>query len=182
MIETERLILRPFRQSDLDALAAIVTDIRTRRYLGGRPHPDPQAWLDEELETQERTGIGFMPIVLRSDGNMIGYAGLRNIPYDLAFTPAVDIGWVLAHDAQGHGYATEAARGWLDHGFSKMKPDEIVAYTSIGNTASVAVMKRLGMQADPARNFDHPRATNGAYEIRRQTVHAITREDWLKAK
>lgn len=182
MIETARLILRPFRQSDLQSLAAIITDIRTRRFLGGVVHADPQAWLDEEMETQARTGIGFMPVVREADGEMIGYAGLRHIPYALPFTPAIDIGWVLAHGAQGHGYATEAACGWLDHGFDAMQLDEIVAYTSAGNAASLAVMQRLGMRPDPARDFDHPRALDEPDDIRRQLVHAITRQAWTRSR
>ncbi len=180
MIETERLILRQFRQSDLASLASIVTDIRTRRFLGGRPHPDPQAWLDEAIETQASTGLGFMPVVLKESGGMVGYAGLRHIPYDLPFTPAIDIGWVLAHDAQGKGYATEAACGWLNYGFGELKLKEILAYTSAGNTASLVVMKRLGMRPDPKRDFDHPGAIDEPEDIRRQVVHTMTRQNWLR--
>jgi ribosomal-protein-alanine N-acetyltransferase len=70
--------------------------------------------------------------------------------------PTVEIGWRLARDAWGYGYATEAARAALAFGFSEVRLDEIVSFTVTANTRSRAVMERIGMTHDPDGDFDHP--------------------------
>ena len=81
--------------------------------------------------------------------------GLQRFEADLPFCPCVEIGWRLPRAHWGQGYATEAARAWLDHGFGTLGLTEIVAFTDRANLRSLAVMRRLGMVRDPARDFDY---------------------------
>jgi RimJ/RimL family protein N-acetyltransferase len=72
------------------------------------------------------------------------------------------VGWRLAHESWGHGYATEAARAAIADGFSRLDLEEIVSFTSRTNVRSQAVMRRLGMTHDAADDFDHPRVAVGS--------------------
>jgi ribosomal-protein-alanine N-acetyltransferase len=93
---------------------------------------------------------------------------------DIAFAPAVEVGWRLAREAWGHGYATEAARAALDDGFSRVGLAEIVSFTAVSNRRSRAVMERLGLVRDPARDFDHPKLA-ADHPLRRHVVYAALR-------
>src|SRR5437762_242757 len=77
------------------------------------------------------------------------------------FRPAVEVGWRLAREAWGFGYATEAGRAAMRYGFEAVGLDEIVSFTAVGNARSRRVMERLGMTRDPADDFDHPRIEPG---------------------
>ena len=78
------------------------------------------------------------------------------MPWDAHFTPAIEVGWRLAPDAWGHGYATEAAREAVRFGFEDAGLDEIVSFTVPGNVRSQRVMERIGMRRDPDADFEHP--------------------------
>ncbi len=92
----------------------------------------------------------------RRDRPFIGFTGLWPATFEAPFTPAVEVGWRLAQEGWGQGYATEAARASLQDGFERFGFDEIVSMTSIGNSRSRRVMEKLGMTRDPADDFDHP--------------------------
>ena len=95
---------------------------------------------------------------------------------------AVEVGWRLAREHWGQGYATEAARAWLR---ARLRGDgaapEIIAFTVPANLASQAVMRRLGMRRDPGRDFEHPALPEG-HPLRRHLVFSIRREDWEAAR
>ena len=84
----------------------------------------------------------------------IGFTGLAVKTFAAPFTPCTEVGWRLARDAWGHGYATEAARAAVAFGFGELGLAEIVSYTTVANARSIAVMERLGMRRDI--EFDHP--------------------------
>jgi RimJ/RimL family protein N-acetyltransferase len=86
--------------------------------------------------------------------------------------PAVELGWRLARDAWGHGYATEAARASVRFGFEELGCDELVAFTAAGNVRSRAVMERLGMGHDAGGDFDHPRVPEGS-PLRRHVLYRL---------
>jgi ribosomal-protein-alanine N-acetyltransferase len=89
----------------------------------------------------------------------------------------VDIGWTLARDVWGHGYATEGAVVALNYAFDQLRLDEVVAHTTGGNERSRAVMHRLGMTHDPADDFDAPWYPPG--HIRRRFVlYRLDGTDW----
>jgi len=103
-----------------------------------------------------RQGFGLWALEVAATGRFIGYTGLTEPGWDASFTPAVEVGWRLARDAWGHGYATEAARAAVIDGFSRLPIDEIVSFTVPGNRRSRRVMEKLGMRRSSDDDFDHP--------------------------
>jgi ribosomal-protein-alanine N-acetyltransferase len=109
----------------------------------------------------ERDGFGLWAVEVRESGEFIGFTGLARPSFDAHFTPAVEVGWRLARQAWGHGYATEAGRASLVFAGAGAGLEEVVSLTSVGNGRSRAVMRRLGMSHDPADDFDHPGLPSG---------------------
>lgn len=94
----------------------------------------------------------------KDTGEFIGLTGLQHVNFDAAFTPAVEIGWRLAREHWGLGYASEAAWTALRCGFDRLQLDEIVAFTTEANLPSQKVMQAIGMHYDPQADFEHPRS------------------------
>ncbi len=159
MIETDRLILRAFRDEDREAFAAINGDPRVGDWLGGvidRAASD--AMLNRINAHIDEHGWGLWAAERKVDQRLIGFIGLSTVKADaLPVGPAIEMGWRLAHDAWGGGLATEGAQAALAWGFAHVDTKEIIAFTASTNLASQAVMRRIGMTPDPARDFDHPR-------------------------
>ena len=103
----------------------------------------------------------------------IGFVGLVVPGFDAHFTPAVEIGWRLAAEHWGHGYATEAALASARHAFAVARVDALVSFTTAGNPRSRAVMRRIGMTHDPADDFEHPRLAPG-HPLRRHVLYRLT--------
>jgi len=157
MIETARLVLRRWRPEDQAPYAAIMGDPRVADWLGGAPSVEDIGERIERLNAAlDRQGFGRLAIERREDGRLIGHCGLMPVGPALPEAGGVEIGWALAPDAWGRGYAAEAARAVLDDGFARLGLGEIVAFTTTGNLRSQAVMGRLGMARRPERDFDHP--------------------------
>jgi RimJ/RimL family protein N-acetyltransferase len=97
---------------------------------------------------------------------------------DFRALPCVEIGWRLAKEHWGAGYASEAAAACLRFGFEKLKLQQIVAFTVPLNKRSIGVMKRIRMSRDPADDFDHPKLSED-HPLRRHVLYRISRSDWL---
>ncbi|NEA32723.1 GNAT family N-acetyltransferase [Streptomyces sp. SID13031] len=171
MRTTDRLYLRPFRDEDLPAWADLNTDPEVMRYLGGKPLT--RAETDEIASAvnsrYEADGTGFLAIERRSDGAFLGAAGLTHEswhPDDL------DLGWRLARQYWGHGYATEAAASWLTCAFTDLDLPRVLSSTETANTKSAAVMQRLGM------TFDHEALLEEASETFAAVIYSITQQTW----
>jgi RimJ/RimL family protein N-acetyltransferase len=106
-------------------------------------------------------GFGLWAIEVPGAARFIGFAGLAVPRLRAHFTPCVEVGWRLAFEHWGQGYATEAARLALGYGFGTVALPEIVSFTSATNHRSRAVMERLGMRRDPADDFDYPTMPEG---------------------
>jgi RimJ/RimL family protein N-acetyltransferase len=119
---------------------------------------------------------GFGPWAVEISGAVafIGYVGLLIPQFDAHFTPAVEVGWRLAAEYWGRGYATEAARESVRYGFEEAGLDEIVSFTVPANVPSRRVMERIGMTRDPADDFDHP-ALSG-HPLARHVLYRLRRE------
>jgi ribosomal-protein-alanine N-acetyltransferase len=91
------------------------------------------------------------------------------------FTPCVEIGWRLAREYWGHGYATEGARASLRFAFETLRLDEVVSFTVPANRRSRRVMERLGMTHNPADDFEHPDVPPG-HPIRPHVLYRLRRE------
>lgn len=155
-LQTDRLLLRQWRDADLEPFARLNADPRVTAWF-----PAPIARADSDATVQrwrsqiDARGWGLWAAELRSSGDLLGFIGLQVPAAALPFSPCVEVGWRLAHEHWGHGYATEGARAALQFGFERLGLDEIVSFTALGNTRSRAVMRRLRMLEDPYR-FEHP--------------------------
>jgi ribosomal-protein-alanine N-acetyltransferase len=160
LIETPRLVLRPWRLSDRAPFAEQNADPLVMRLLGGvlnREQSD--AYVDRiEAHLAEH---GFCKWAVEAPGvaSFVGAVGLSQVRFQASFTPAVEVAWRLNRRYWGRGYATEAAQAAIDDGFSRVGLRLIVAMTTLGNGPSIRVMQRLGMAR--ALEFDHPNYHNG---------------------
>ena len=147
---TERLALRPLRASDLRAMHAMWSDPEVGRWVGGTHErlQESREELGQHLEHQAHHGFSFWAVEERASGDLVGEVGLM---YLEGHGPEVEVGWCLARPAWGRGYATEAARAWLDAGFTHLGLDRILAAVLAENARSRAVCERLGMAQDGPR-------------------------------
>ncbi|MFH8371124.1 GNAT family N-acetyltransferase [Streptomyces sp. NPDC018031] len=179
-LRTERLVLRRWRESDLEPWAAMNADPEVREHLGElltREESDAAVALMQAGFDQR--GYGWWALETRETGEFIGRAGLDEVGGDMPFT-GVDVGWRLARSAWGRGYATEAALACLAFGFEALGLPEVVASTTVDNLRSQAVMRRIGMTRDPADDFEDPSVPEGPlrpcvlYRIPRPGPHGET--------
>ena len=173
-LRTERLILRPWRESDLVPWAALNADPAVREHFPGlltREQSDASAHRFQ-ADLDER-GWGWWAVEVVASGEFIGFAGLDPVDDDAPFT-GIEAGWRLARPAWGHGYATEAARAALTFGFERLGLVEILAVTAPANLRSRAVMRRLGMTHDLADDFDDPGVPEGP--LRRSVLYRLRPE------
>jgi len=168
-IGTKRLILRGWRESDLEPWAAMNADPRVRRYLGPLlTFEQAEVWALNYQDDLDRYGFGFWALEVRASGEFIGFTGLRTLDEEGPVT-GVELAWRLARPAWGHGYATEAGLAALEYGFGVAGLPEVVAVTMARNLRSQAVMERIGMTRDPAGDFLDPDVEEGA--LRRHVVY-----------
>ncbi|GGW56267.1 N-acetyltransferase [Streptomyces galilaeus] len=172
-LRTDRLLLRRWRDSDLEPWAAMNADPEVREHLGGlltRAQSDASV-ARFEADFDQR-GYGWWAVEVEATGEFIGLAGLDDVDDGLPFT-GVEIGWRLARAAWRQGYATEAALTVLAHGFDAHDLPEILAVTTATNLRSQAVMRRIGMTRDPADDFDDPTEPEGP--LRPNVLYRIAR-------
>lgn len=183
-IATERLMIRNWEERDRDLFHRINSDPEVMAFF-----PFRRTWAESDALFERlragiaRDGFGFTALELRATGECIGFAGLSTV--DALPTIAdgsVEIGWRLAPDYWGKGYVTEAAEALLAHAFEDMGLEDVVSFAVWTNRRSTAVMKRIGMRPDPARDFDHPRVPDTHPHLKRHVVYRITREDWRAAR
>ena len=155
-LETERLILRPFHENDVDAYTAVLQAPQVRAAL----HlPDDigreQAWLGmaQWLGQWELRGTGQWALELKSSGAFVGRAGMH-FP-ERPEWPGIEIGWALHPDHWGKGYATEAGRASVEYAFAHHDVDTLYSVILHENTASQAVARRLGFAPGEERVLSH---------------------------
>jgi RimJ/RimL family protein N-acetyltransferase len=168
-INTDRLVLRDWRDSDLAPWVAMNADPQVREYLGpllSVEQATAAVWRYQD--GLERNGYGLWAVEVRDTGEFIGSIGLDDVDEGMPFT-GVEAGWRLARSAWGHGYATEAALGALRYGFDTLGLPEILAITAVTNLRSQGVMRRIGMTTDPAEDFDHPEVEDS--RLRRHVLY-----------
>jgi RimJ/RimL family protein N-acetyltransferase len=172
MLTTKRLLLRPWRDADLDPLAAMTADPVVMRYFGiTRDRGQSDAWAARARAHFDRHGFGIWAVEAPGVAPFIGFVGLSTVPESYPMAPAVEAVWSLDAPFWRRGYAAEAARAAIDDGFSRLGLREIVAYTAAVNAPSRGVMERLGMRRDLEGDFDHPRLPAG-HEL---TPHVLYR-------
>jgi len=179
MLTTERLILRPWRDEDLAPLFAINGDPDSMHYFAATmTRAESDAWAARMRAHFTEHGWGFWVVAEEATRDFVGVVGLLTIPWQAAFTPAVEIGWRIGPRFRRQGYAEEAARAALGFGFGTLGLEKIVAFTVPGNAASWKLMGKLGMV--PAGEFDHPRLPEG-HHYRRHLLYSLTKAGWRDA-
>ena len=173
-LRTERLLLRPWRESDLDPWAAMNADPQVREHFGDLLDREQSAASIAAFTADlDERGWGWWAVEVRATGQFIGFCGLDPVDEDMSFT-GVEAGWRLARSAWGKGYATEGALACLAYGFDALDLAEILAITSTTNLRSMAVMRRIGMTYDPTGDFDNAEVPEGP--LRRHVVYRISRD------
>lgn len=150
-LTTERLVLRGWQESDFAPYARMCAMPEVMRWIGsGQPQSEAEAHKAIETFTSEhhKNGFGLMAVEVRDTSELIGFCGLSIPTFLPEILPAVEIGWRLAPEAWGKGYATEAARSTMTRGFDDLKLERIVSICHIKNAASENIMKKLGMHFD----------------------------------
>ncbi|MAU60479.1 MAG: GNAT family N-acetyltransferase [Parvibaculum sp.] len=177
-LKTERLLLRPWTDDDFEPFAAMSADPEVMEHFPSTLTRAESDAVAARLQAHiEKHGFGFWALELPGVAPFIGFTGMQYVTFDAPFVaqpPArtVEIGWRLARERWGKGYATEAARAALAHGFGPLGLPEIVAFTAATNTRSQSVMARLGMTRDPAEDFDHPNVEDG-HRLKRHVLYRI---------
>jgi ribosomal-protein-alanine N-acetyltransferase len=173
ILASGRICLRPWRETDREPFAAMNADPRVMEFFRGTLSGDESDALVDHIERHFRErNYGLWAVEVADVAPFIGFAGLHFTQFSAPFTPCVEIGWRLACDYWGHGYATEAARLALGHGFGTLALPEIVSFTSTTNHRSRAVMERLGMRRDPNDDFDRPSLPEG-HPLRRHVLYRL---------
>ena len=181
-LRTPRLVMRPWTDADVAPFAALNTDPRVMEHF-------PKLLTLEETEAMvarirrhfEAHSYGLWALEVPGVSDFIGFAGLNVPTFSAHFIPCVEIGWRLRRDAWGRGYATEAAREVLRHGFETLGLDEVVSFTAVVNEPSRAVMRRIGMRHDAAGDFDHVLLDPG-HPLQRHVLYRLRAEEWRSSR
>ena len=169
-LETERLIMRQFREADTDEYAELCADEEVMRYVGGKALTRAEAWRQMAMLVGhwQLRGYGFWAVEEKASGALVGRVGCWRPEGWLDF----EVGWTLARKFWGRGYATEAARAAMGYAFTRLGREHVVSIIHPDNVRSIRVAERLGerylrdweVHGFPAK------------------VYAITRETWERMK
>jgi ribosomal-protein-alanine N-acetyltransferase len=147
MIETERLLMRPFITEDLEKLIELRSDDEVIKYLGGRTLQSPEALakrLQFYIDCYEKYGFGMCAMIWKETGEMFGWSGLQ--PLD--GTNEIEVGYGMIKEFWGKGIGLEAAQSWLEFGFKMKNLERIVAVASPENVGSWRIMEKCGMKRE----------------------------------
>ena len=166
MLQTSRLILRDWRDADLDPWVALNQDPEVMAFY-------PQLYDRERAAASmarirdhiAREGFGLWAVERIGGPAFLGFVGLKRVDFEAAFAPAVEIGWRLARAHWGQGYATEAGRACLRFAFGVLGLSEVVAMLVPTNWRSAHVAERLGMARDLGGDFIHPQLPRHAVSV-----------------
>lgn len=177
-MQTERLVLRDWREGDGVEFARVTNTPAVMRWLGGVLAAEKMtAAVARYSRWQAEHGHSFWIVERRGDQAMLGFCGLK-----LADSPgnpllgALEIGWRLREDAWGQGYAAEAAAASLDYAFDRLASDRVIAVTVPANRPSWTLMQRLGMWHLPELDYEDARF---GPELNPAIIYAVTRDEWL---
>jgi RimJ/RimL family protein N-acetyltransferase len=174
-IKTDRLILRGWKSSDVEPFVSLNADPRVMEFFPATLSRTETEAMVSTIEARiGRDGFGFWAAELKETRGFIGFIGLNVPGYPLPFSPCVEVGWRLAFDCWGKGYAQEGAYAALAFGFERMGLKEIVSFTTVNNVRSRRVMERVGMTYDAQGDFDHPKLPE-YHPLRRHVLYRKVR-------
>jgi RimJ/RimL family protein N-acetyltransferase len=158
IIETERLILRTWKDDDADEYYRINQDQQVIEFLlGPLSMEEVKKFIFSMNQQFNELGFTLWAAEEKESGKLIGFIGLNPPKWESHFTPCVEIGWRLGSEYWGKGYATEGAKAVLRYGFETMGLKEIVSFTVPANLRSIRVMEKIGMKRDLSDDFAHPK-------------------------
>ncbi len=174
---TNRLILREWRDEDLEPFAALNSDPRVMEFLPALLSRTESDAMAERIQTHfQEHGFGLWAVEVQGGADFVGFVGL-NIPrFEAHFTPCVEVGWRLSSDHWGKGYAPEAARASLEYGFRELGLNDIVAITVPHNLKSRRVMEKIGMRHEPEGDFLHPNLPEG-HPLQQHVLYRVVKDD-----
>ncbi|HEX4999241.1 MAG TPA: GNAT family N-acetyltransferase [Terriglobia bacterium] len=173
MLETDRLLLRRWKDSDREPFAAMNANPRVMEFFPScLSREESDEFIDRAESHFDIHGFGLFATELKADHAFIGFIGLHVATFQAHFTPCVEIGWRIAEPYWGRGLATEGAREVIRFAFEHLRLDSLVSFTAPENMASRRLMEKLGMTHDPAEDFDHPRLPEG-HRLRRQALYRL---------
>ncbi|MEX2139615.1 MAG: GNAT family N-acetyltransferase [Pirellulales bacterium] len=174
-IRTERLLLRRWRDADRAPFAVMNADARVMEHFPALQSREESDATVARIEAHfAEHGFGLWAFEVSGVAPFAGFVGLCRPWIEAHFTPCVEIGWRLAAEHWGCGYATEGARAALALGFQTLRLAEIVSYTVPANLRSRRVMEKLGMTHSPDDDFDHPLLAPG-HVLRRHVLYRVAR-------
>jgi RimJ/RimL family protein N-acetyltransferase len=166
-IITPRLVLRRWRESDREPFRRLNADPVAMEHFPQLHTPEESDASFERIQQHfAEKGFGFWAVEIPGVTAWAGFIGLSTPRFEAAFTPCIEIGWRMAPEFWGKGYATEGATAAMEFGFETLHLPEIVSYTSPWNLRSIRVMERLGMTRNPDEDFDHPMVPAGHRLVR----------------
>lgn len=183
IIETERLILRPFEARDHMPYSATHADPEVMRFY-------PAIWSSEQSadaiqrakDGLAKSGFDLLAVELEETGEFVGTIGIVQLSdlmqKTLSGRPQVEIGWRLQHNMWGQGFASEGAKACLYYAWEKLSLPEVVAYTAAINLPSRRVMEKIGMTHDKDADFEHPKLAQG-HELRPHVLYRIKNPNLL---
>ncbi len=175
ILRTKRVILREWRDSDLTPFAAMNADQAVMEHF-----PAPLRALESDALVERirahfaKHHFGLWAIEIPNVTPFAGFCGLAVPQFEAKFTPCVEIGWRLASEYWGRGYATEAARAVLAYAFDTVGLDEVVSFTAAQNARSINVMSKIGMQRNTEDDFNHPLLPKD-HRISKHVLYRISR-------
>jgi RimJ/RimL family protein N-acetyltransferase len=175
MLKTDRLILRRWLPSDREPFARLNADARVMEFMPWVLTREESDWLVDRIEAHfEQHGFGLWAAEVLLTSAFAGFIGLSVPHFEAHFTPCVEIGWRLAAEHWGSGFATEGARAVVRHAFDDLGLASLVSFTVPANVRSRRVMEKIGMTRDPRDDFDHPGLPVG-HSLRRHVLYRLAR-------
>jgi RimJ/RimL family protein N-acetyltransferase len=180
-LETTRLILRRWQDTDIEPFAQINSDDNVMEFFSSKLSLDETVRMVERIEFGfDMNNLGLWALELKKTGEFIGFTGLSSPKFYTRFTPCTEVGWRLGQAHWGNGYATEAAKEVLRDGFERLGLPEIVSFTAAGNDRSIRVMKKLQMHSNHQDDFLHPLVTK--LSLKRHVLYKVSITEWRQSR
>lgn len=174
-LTTERLLLRRWKPADRAGFALLNADPRVVEFLPAALSCEASDQVADRIESHfAQHGFGLWAVEINGVASFAGFVGLSIPRFEAHFTPCVEVGWRLASEHWGRGYATEGARAAVAFGFRELGLEEIASFTVPENVRSRRVMEKVGMSHDSAGDFDHPALPEG-HRLRRHVLYRLAR-------
>ena len=178
-IETERLILRTWKDEDALPYFKINQDQKVIEFLPGSLTMDQvNDFMSRMAIHQEKFGYSLLAVEEKKSDELLGFIGLNYTDFPAPFTPGVEIGWRLGSQYWGKGYATEGAKAVLNYGFTKRCLGEIVSFTVPANLKSISVMERIGLKRETKYDFAHPKLPLD-HKLSNHIVYKLTLDEYI---